>query len=42
VKLVWLYLQRYPLLETLARFSEGIKRFAGAHGKSNHYHETIT
>lgn len=42
VKLVWLYLQRYPLLETLIRFSEGLKRFAAAHGKNNLYHETIT
>jgi len=42
VKLVWLYLQRYPVLETLVRFSEGLKRFAIAHGKHDLYHETIT
>lgn len=42
VKLVWLYLHRYSLLDTLRRFSEGLKRFAGAHGKVNLYHETIT
>lgn len=42
VKLVWLYLQRYSILETLQKFSEGLKRFAAAHGKSNLYHETIT
>jgi hypothetical protein len=42
VKLAWLYLQRYPLLETLVRFSEGLKRFAAAYGKDNLYHETIT
>jgi len=42
VKLAWLYLQRYALLETLQKFSEGIKRFAAAHGKTNLYHETIT
>lgn len=42
VKLVWLYLQRYPVLETLVRFSEGLKRFAAANGKHNLYHETIT
>ncbi|MCI0697421.1 hypothetical protein L0337_36115 [candidate division KSB1 bacterium] len=42
VKLVWLYLQRYPALETLVRFSEGLKRFAAANGKHNLYHETIT
>ncbi len=42
VKLVWLYLCRYPVLETLIRFSEGLKRFASAHGKANIYHATIT
>jgi len=42
VKLAWLYLQRHSLLETLQKFSEGIKRFAAAHGKTNLYHETIT
>ena len=42
VKLAWLYLQRYSLLEALQRFSEGIKRFAAAHGKTDLYHETIT
>jgi hypothetical protein len=42
VKIVWLYLRRYPLLETLTRFSESLKRFATSHGKPNLYHETIT
>ena len=42
VKLVWLYLQRYPVLETLVLISEGLKRFAAANGKDNLYHETIT
>jgi hypothetical protein len=42
IKVVWLYLQRYPVLETLVRFSESLKRFAAAHGKPNLYHETIT
>src|SRR5947207_2690648 len=42
VKMVWLYLRRYSLLETLPRFSERLKRFATAHGKPNLYHETIT
>ncbi len=42
VKLAWLYLQRYPMLETLIRFSEGLKRYAAANGKHNLYHETIT
>jgi len=42
VRVVWLYLQRYPVLETLTRFSESLKRFATANGKPNLYHETIT
>src|SRR5438270_10460479 len=42
VRAVWLYLRHYPLLETLARFSENLKRFAAANGKPNLYHETIT
>ncbi len=42
VKMAWLYLQNYPVLETLARFSQGLKRFAAANGKDNLYHETIT
>lgn len=42
VRVAWLYLCRYPLLETLTRFSESLKRFATANGKPNLYHETIT
>jgi hypothetical protein len=42
VRAVWLFLRRYPVLEALVRFSEGLKRFAAAHGKANLYHETIT
>jgi len=42
VKVVWLYLRRYPLIETLTRFSESLKRFSNANGKPNLYHETIT
>ena len=42
VRAVWLYLRHYSLLETLARFSENLKRFAAANGKPNLYHETIT
>ena len=42
VRVVWLYLRRYPVLETLNRFSESLKRFAAANGKANLYHETIT
>jgi hypothetical protein len=42
VRVVWLYLRCYSVLETLVRFSEGLKRFATANGKPNLYHETIT
>jgi hypothetical protein len=42
VRLAWLYLRDAPLLETLTRYSEGIKRYAGSLGASAKYHETIT
>jgi len=42
VRIVWLYLQRYSVLETLGRFSQNLKRFAAANVKPNLYHETIT
>jgi hypothetical protein len=42
VRVVWLYLCRYSLLETLARFSTNLKKFATLNGKPNLYHETIT
>lgn len=42
VRVVWLYLLRYSVLETLARFSEYLKRFAAANGQATLYHETIS
>ena len=42
IKVVWLYLLSNSVLETLGRFSAGLKRFATANGKPNLYHETIT
>ena len=42
VRLGWLYLRQFPALEALARFVEGLKRFATANGKPGLYHETIT
>lgn len=42
VRLAWLYLKRLPPAEALARFSEGLRRFAAALGKAGLYHETIT
>lgn len=42
VRMAWLYLGRYPVLEALTRFSEGLKRFAAVNGKPQLYHQTIT
>ncbi|HKI02633.1 MAG TPA: hypothetical protein VKK31_11695 [Thermoanaerobaculia bacterium] len=42
VRVAWLYLRRCPPLEALARFTEGLKRFAAANGHPGLYHETIT
>lgn len=42
VRVVWLYLRRHSVLETLGKFSAGLKQFAAANGKPNLYHETIT
>ncbi len=42
VKMAFLYLQKYPPLEALSRFSSALMRFAAAKGKPNLYNETIT
>ena len=42
VQMAFLYLQKYPPLEALSRFSSALKRFAAAQGKPNLYNETIT
>ncbi|MGB7027818.1 MAG: hypothetical protein WCA94_01160 [Candidatus Acidiferrum sp.] len=42
VRMAFLYLQRYPAIEALDRFSSALRRFAAAHGKPNLYNETIT
>ena len=42
VRLVWIMLERMPLLETLERLSKGIRRLANSHGAPRLYHETIT
>jgi hypothetical protein len=42
VKMAFLYLQRYPVMEALQRFSDSLARFAAAHGKAGLYNETIT
>ena len=42
VRLAWLYLRRMPPAAALAKFSDGLRRFAASAGKSGLYHETIT
>ena len=42
VRVAFLYLTRYPVLEALQAFSQALRRFAEVRGKSQLYHETIT
>jgi len=42
VRLAFAYLQKYPPLTALDRFSGALKRFAASHGKPQLYNETIT
>jgi hypothetical protein len=42
VRLAWIYLRDYPLLEAIARFTTVLRRFAAHHGAAGKYHETIT
>ncbi len=42
VRLAFLYLREGPLLDTLTRYSDGIRRYAGSLGAAAKYHETIT
>ena len=42
VKMAFLYLGKYPLLEAIRHFSCSLARFATAHGKTNLYNQTIT
>jgi hypothetical protein len=42
VRLAFAYLSQYPVLQALEKFSSALKRFAGARGKTQLYHETIT
>ena len=42
VRVAWLYLKAEPPLSALARFAEGLRRFAAAHGQARLYHETTT
>jgi hypothetical protein len=42
VRLGWLLLRAEPLPRALARFCEGLKRYAASLGQTGLYHETIT
>lgn len=42
VKMAFLYLNRYPALEALQRFSSSLAKFAAAQGRPDLYNETIT
>lgn len=42
VRLAFEYLNRFPALEALQKFSAALLRFATAQGKADRYHETIT
>ncbi|HSP13465.1 MAG TPA: hypothetical protein VLV78_01790 [Thermoanaerobaculia bacterium] len=42
IRAAWCYLAANPLLEAVQRFTASLKRFAGAHGQPQLYHETIT
>ena len=42
VRVAFLYLTSYPVLEALQLFSKTLRRFAESHGKPQLYHETIT
>jgi hypothetical protein len=42
VRVAFLYLTQYPVLQALQAFSNALRRFAEVHGKPQLYHETIT
>jgi hypothetical protein len=42
VRIAFLYLTKYPVLEVLQVFSRTLRKFAEARGKPHFYHETIT
>jgi hypothetical protein len=42
VRMAYLYLRRYPILEAVERFSSALAHFAAAKGKPGRYHETVT
>lgn len=42
VRLAWLYLRRYSVLDALERFAGGLRELARRHNVANRYHATIT
>jgi hypothetical protein len=42
LRVAFLYLRQYPLLDVLARFPAALQRYAAAHGKAGLYHQTIS
>jgi hypothetical protein len=42
IRLAWIYLQRYGVGDATTRIAASIRRFAGHHGKSDKYHQTVT
>jgi hypothetical protein len=42
VRVAFVYLREYPVLDALERFSVYLRKFAAMHGKAGLYHETIT
>lgn len=42
VRIAYLYLRQYPVLDVLARFPANLKKFAAHHGQAGLYHQTIT
>src|SRR5277367_4880583 len=42
LRLAWIYLNRFPVLEVLARLSGGLAGLARSRGVPGHYHQTMT
>jgi hypothetical protein len=42
IRVAFLYLSEHSVLDSLERFSTGLRRFATRNGKAGLYHETIT
>jgi len=42
VRLAWILLRRFPLVEVVHRVSAGLRRFAAHHGSPGMYNETLT